>query len=159
MPPVHQLVTDCVANRHARTCWFQIWLTNILVTGANHDFDIGTSSQKMMQQFDRIFTSLSSSCGISAIGISSQKMVQHFETRSIWTVKFRSWQTWAFSSVLLVASNVDRLLKDEWKVFLSLLCRVCWQWKRPSKPFDYCAWPSVAESTMPKMRPRVVEER
>jgi len=50
-------------------------------------------------------------------------MMQHIETRSFWTVKFRSWQPWAFSSVLPVISNVDLLSKDEWKVFLPPLCR------------------------------------
>jgi len=55
---VHQPVTDCVAKRHAQTCRFQIRLSNIHVTGANQDFDIRTSSLKMMQHFDQIFKSL-----------------------------------------------------------------------------------------------------
>ena len=39
------------------------------------------------------------------------EMMQRFETRSIWTVKFHSWQPWAFRSVLPVVSNVERCWK------------------------------------------------
>jgi len=102
-------------------------------------------SQKMVQNFDQISTH------IFVIGILSQKIMQHFETRSIGTVKFHSWQPWAFSSVLLVVTHVDPLLKDE--------CKVFWQLGRSSKAPDHCAWSSVTESTIPEKRPSVLEKR
>jgi len=108
-------------------------------------------SQKMVQHFEQISTSSASSSHIFVIGILSPKTMQHFETRSIWTVKFHSWQHWAFSSVLLVVTNVDPLLKDE--------CKVFWQSRRSSKAPDSCAWSSVTESTVPEMRPSVLEKR
>jgi len=49
------------------------------------------------------------------------QMKQHFETRSIWTVKFHSWQPWAFSCVSPVVSNVERC----WKMSREFSCHLC----------------------------------
>jgi len=49
------------------------------------------------------------------------EMMQHFETRSIRTVKFHSWQPWAFSCVLLVVTKVECC----WKMSREFSCHLC----------------------------------
>jgi len=69
----------------------------------------------------------------------------HNRKRPIWIVKSCSGRSLAFISVQLVASNINLRFSNEWKAFLSPLCRVFWQWKRSSKALDFCACGQVSQ--------------